>query len=483
MEKTRHAAVLPVAFDFSDLGTWEAVWRVSPRDAQGNLGPPDSYFADARDCLVRTETPLDVACIGVSNVAVIADGGSLLICDLGHSQAVKAAAGRFPPQGLTIVDRQTSLEAFAERYRHWLATAALPLWWSLGWDHGGAGFHDKIGLDGRAARGPRRARVQTRQAFVYANAHLRGHEGPWRDVAARGLEYFIDRYRRPDGLYRTLVDDDGAVLDDRPFLYDQAFALMAKATLYRCGAHPELRALALEQLAAIREAMTHPAGGFREAGDFPFQANAHMHLLEAALAWREADGDPIWTALADELGALALAHFIDPDSGALREFFSTDWTVAPGADGRLIEPGHQFEWAWLLERWMRATGRRDAAEAPQRLFMAGVRGLDLERAVAIDELNDDFSLRSSRARLWPQTEYIKAALLLAGGAPSEAKAAYLEHAKRGAGGLWRYLEVPTRGLWRDKQTPDGQFEAEPAPASSLYHIVGAVEALTDWLNA
>jgi len=100
MEKTRHAAVLPVAFDFSDLGTWEAVWRVSPRDAQGNLGPPDSYFADARDCLVRTETPLDVACIGVSNVAVIADGGSLLICDLGHSQAVKAAAGRFPPGSL-----------------------------------------------------------------------------------------------------------------------------------------------------------------------------------------------------------------------------------------------------------------------------------------------------------------------------------------------------------------------------------------------
>jgi mannose-6-phosphate isomerase len=45
-------------------------------------------------------------------------------------------------------------------------------------------------------------------------------------------------------------------------------------------------------------------------------------------------------------------------------------------------------------------------------------------------------------------------------------------------GLWRYLQTPTIGLWRDSALPSGGFVDEPAPASSFYHIIGAVQALT-----
>ena len=68
------------------------------------------------------------------------------------------------------------------------------------------------------------------------------------------------------------------------------------------------------------------------------------------------------------------------------------------------------------------------------------------------------------ARLWPQTEYLKAALIF--GDEAEALIA--------ANGLARFLDVPVRGAWRDRMLPDGSFVAEPAPASSFYHIMGAI---------
>ena len=79
---------------------------------------------------------------------------------------------------------------------------------------------------------------------------------------------------------------------------------------------------------------TSPGGlGFREAPPHPFQANAHMHLLEAALAWLETDGGAEWQALAAEIVDLALTRFIDRDTGFVREFFDCHWAPAEGEDG------------------------------------------------------------------------------------------------------------------------------------------------------
>ena len=44
-------------------------------------------------------------------------------------------------------------------------------------------------------------------------------------------------------------------------------------------------------------------------------------------------------------------------------------------------------------------------------------------------------------------------------------------------GLWRYFEGLRPGLWRDRMREDGGFVEEPAPASSLYHIVVAFTEL------
>ena len=55
-------------------------------------------------------------------------------------------------------------------------------------------------------------------------------------------------------------------------------------------------------------------------------------------------------------------------------------------------------------------------------------------------------------------------------------------AVQAAQGLRRYLATDVPGLWYDRLKPDGQFVQQSAPASSFYHIVAAIDVLTDSLK-
>ena len=237
--------------------------------------------------------------------------------------------------------------------------------------------------------------------------------------------------------------------------------------------YADLREIALGVRRGL-DSMRSPAGGFIENIAYPYQANAHMHLLEGALAWAEIEGGA-WDDMADELVEMAMRVFIDPEGGFLREFFDAQWRPVAGDEGGLIEPGHQFEWAWLLLRWGRLRGRQDAIAAGLRLLEIGeTHGVDPARDVGINSLLDDFSVHDASARLWPQTERLKAALLAA---EITGKPDWWAVAVKGADSLLRYLDTPIKGLWWDKLSPAGTFTPEPAPASSFYHITCAIAEL------
>jgi mannose-6-phosphate isomerase len=364
-----------------------------------------------------------------------------------------------------------TLSAAAAWYRAWLSEAALPLWAGAGVDppnaKGGGGlFHETVGLDGRPVEAPRRARAQARQVFVFAEAARAGYGARWLEVAQTGWARFVAAYRRPDGLFLNRAAADGAPLDTEADNYEQAFVLLAMAALQAADPAAAFEGEAKGVLAALQDRRV-AGGGFRENGPHPYQANCHMHLFESALAW-EALGGPVWRALSDEIAGLAMNRFIDPASGALREFFDGEWRALQG-EGGLVEPGHQFEWAWLLDRWGHARGDEAALGAARRLFENGLKGVDPVREVAMNALWDDFSVRDGAARLWPQTEHLKAAVVLG----DEAQRL------RAARGLAQYLDVPARGAWRDKLRADGSFIDEPAPATSFYHLMVAIQALTD----
>ncbi len=472
MEKTARASVLEVDFAWSDLGAWDAI----AASGEGDTG--QHILEDSEGCVVRAPDGVLVAAVGVRNLAIVVEDDAVLVCDLSHAQEVKKMVARIATTSPRHLDfaasAPESLAGAAARFSDWLRLQALPLWATLGQTPEG-GFFEVLSLDGRTLSLPRRARVQTRQIYVYAKAGMMGWQGPWRSVVERGLHRLYEDFLRPDGLCRTTLTPDGAPLDETAYLYDQAFVLLALATARNAG----IEDVALEDRAVrLREAMLAVApvtGGLIEAGSHPYQANAHMHLLEACLAWEESGGDAGWAALADRIVDLAMTRLIDPEDGFLREFFAADWTPAAGDDGRLVEPGHQFEWAWLLARVGRLRSRPDISQAAERLYGVGRRGVAERPQIVIDALNDDGSIRSRRARLWPQTEWLKAALILTESAADGERQAYMEDAAAALRALWLYLTPD--GLWRDKHLPQGGFIDEPAPASSFYHIVAAYAQL------
>jgi mannose-1-phosphate guanylyltransferase/mannose-6-phosphate isomerase len=458
MEKTHHAAVLPVDFAWSDLGAWDAILSASPQDQDGNATVGDVRLLDSNNVLVRTDGAVVVA-VGIHDLAIVVERDAVLVCALDASQQVKTAveAMKADDSAITDVPNIEDLSAISRRLTVWLDSQALPLWQALGidWRHGG--FHDALDEQARPPTALRRARVQARQSYVYAKAGLRGWPGPWREAARCGFDFFDRCCRRPDGQFRTLVDETGAVLEDEATLYDQAFALLAwSATAEEDKALALLNALETRRL---------PLGGFRETGAEPFVANPLMHLFEAALAWVEVSDNGRWRALADNLGGLALSHLIDTHGGFLREVFDAEWRPV---DGGRIEPGHQFEWAWLLTRWAKLLGQAGAVgSVAERLYEVGLKGIDPGRGVAMNSLTSDLEVLDGCARLWPQTEWLRASLVLE--RPQDAL--------RAAKTLSAYLDTPVKGLWRDKLNADGSWVDEPAPASSLYHILGAIEAL------
>lgn len=376
----------------------------------------------------------------------------------------------------------------SSRMKDWLMHQALPVWHKDGIDNSTGGFYETLDLrSGQGTDAPRRARVQPRQIYCFAEAGRLGWTGPWQSIIERGIDWYLKHYRLENGCFAALVDGGGTCLDETFDLYNHAFALfaLAQAADVLPGRSVEFRRIAEDLLHTLRKDYAQPERGFREANPdrLPLRSNPHMHLFEASLAHEEATAAPVWTELSDEIAHLALSRFIDPVTGCLREFFDADWSPMPGDQGRVVEPGHQFEWSWLLVRWGISRGSFEAISKARRLYQIGVTyGIDPKRRVAVMALNDDFTKRDPIARLWGQTEWIKAAVTLARISTGVERTAYLNDILRSVDALERYFEDVPPGLWYDKLSADDAFKDEPAPASSFYHIVCAISELADFAS-
>ncbi|MCF4167257.1 AGE family epimerase/isomerase [Zavarzinia compransoris] len=375
--------------------------------------------------------------------------------------------------------------AFAD-IRAWLFDRALPLWSTRGTDFEHGGFIEKLAPDGAILAEPRRARVTGRQIYAFATAEKLGWPGPARAILRHGIKG-LDRFVSPAGLVIRTTDETGTVLDDGFDLYDHAFVLFGLAAAASVGEKAaDLEALAEGIRGRMQAGFAHPRAGFEESRprSLPLKANPHMHMLEASLAWAAISDDPAWMALADEIAELCLATFLDPGTGALREYFDGDWIRIDTPPDDVVEPGHQFEWAWLLLRWGRLRRRDDALSAARRLIAVGEGpGVDAVGGLAINELNRDLSIRDDRCRLWPQTERTKAHCLAMALADDDAERdAAAGRAAAALRGLMRFFEHPVAGAWYEHIGADGKPMIEPTRASSLYHITCAVAEVADRLG-
>jgi mannose-1-phosphate guanylyltransferase/mannose-6-phosphate isomerase len=90
MEKTSHAAVVPVSCGWSDIGSWSSLWAATQRDGDGNAQEGDVISIDTHNSLIRASERRMIATIGVDDLVVVDTPDATLISRKDRVQDVKA---------------------------------------------------------------------------------------------------------------------------------------------------------------------------------------------------------------------------------------------------------------------------------------------------------------------------------------------------------------------------------------------------------
>jgi len=101
MEKTRRAAVIPVDCEWSDIGSWSALWMAGMRDAQGNLREGDTIAINTTNSLLRSHDRHLLATVGVDDLIVVTTPDATLVAHRDAAQDVKRVVDELKAAGRT----------------------------------------------------------------------------------------------------------------------------------------------------------------------------------------------------------------------------------------------------------------------------------------------------------------------------------------------------------------------------------------------
>jgi mannose/cellobiose epimerase-like protein (N-acyl-D-glucosamine 2-epimerase family) len=196
-------------------------------------------------------------------------------------------------------------------------------------------------------------------------------------------------------------------------------------------------------------------------------------LLEGCLATYATTGATLFKTYAERIISLFGSRLFDVATGTLAEYFDDDWRrlMSPGAC--VIEPGHHYEWVWLLCWASQCVPNAD--EHVEALFhFAELLGCDPETGLVYDQVLTDGSVALASHRLWPNTEALKAHLArfeVAGTLDQERVRRILRNL------FAYYLGSPTPGTWIDQLDAGRRPCVNKIPASTMYHVHLAIAEL------
>lgn len=367
----------------------------------------------------------------------------------------------------------TSHGAECETFRRWLFDA-VPFWIEQGIDCNGLAY-EELGFDGQPKElGYRRSLVQFRQVYVVALAALMGFGSP--AVASALFHKAAAAAWHPEGGFVHKLDTNGLALDATRESYDQAFGLLACAWTYAVDRESDTLEYAYRTLHFLDTEMASPHGGYIEAANarLPRRQNPHMHLLEAFLALYEVTGDGIFRSRAAMILNLLERRFVGR-AGALREYFDDDWRPANGSAGETVEPGHHYEWVWLLHEYARVIGEPIHPLASQLFDFATRHGLDA-RGRPVQEVDTRGARRRDTVKLWAVTERLKAHVVRSETAEQDFDPALVSIVED----LSENFLLREPPLWFEELAADGSPSRRRMPASTLYHITSAGAELLRW---
>ena len=363
----------------------------------------------------------------------------------------------------------------AGRARSWLIEKAFPLWSARGFDAQNGRFHERLAFDGSPLPQPGyRLMVQARQIATFAQASLLG----WFDgacLAERAYATMVESYYRADDREGWVfsIDGLGRPRDVTRDLYGHAFVLYALAWMHRLTGSGGPTALAHDTLDWIETGMAGIGSGFRDAvpeRDALRRQNPHMHLFEAVLALWEVTGDDRFAAWAGALADLFAGHLLGT-RGVVLELFDVEWCPVEVGGRNIVEPGHQFEWVWLLRWYQRLSGLSVDGHIQTLLDHALGHGVRGGTGIVIDTLDETGIAVTRSRRSWTHAEALKAvAVEHERGRPFMAS-----HATAFLGEIaTTFAPKSLEGGWIDHVDRNGAAIVDFMPASTLYHFMGAI---------
>ena len=349
----------------------------------------------------------------------------------------------------------------------------LPFLSEHGWDKKYGGLFET--LDSQGKNGPedfRRVMVHGRQLFVFSRWSGLTGDKTFERMANNIFAYLITNFWDVDheGWY-SRVTVDGKPLDLTKDLYAHAFVLFGLVHyaeyIGKRDAEPWIR----KTIRVLQEHFLRSDGSYKEKMNRCFldktvnqrSQNPHMHLLEAALALSKCYEGNQYSSLVKSLLTLFCETFLDKKKLIIREYLNRNFN--PNKEiGHIIEPGHHYEWAWLLNWTAETLDQPELKDLGARILSQSLEfGWDTEFEGVFDQINaKDVTILKSSKRLWPVLELIKALCVY----PSELNFIYLRNCLETV--LEHYLKET--GTWVEHYTQNWQVLSDKMPVSSAYHL-------------
>ncbi|WP_349976276.1 AGE family epimerase/isomerase [Pseudomonas sp. WHRI 8519] len=348
-------------------------------------------------------------------------------------------------------------------FKQHFAEGIVPLWLGPGWNAEMALPYEALDAMHHPLPVQRyRAMACARQLYLFSSRI----EQPGAAERAAALFRSLQRHFHDaeHGGWFYSIDAQGKPLDRRKDLYTHAFIVFACAHYWGKVREGLVESALNAALEIVNERFARDDGLYEaslgedwsDLGSGPLQ-NPQMHLAEAFLQVLCVREDPgVQQALLQLCQALQ-THFIEPHSGLMLE-------KPRGAVDNWFEPGHQFEWFYLLHTSALLRGTPLHASIDRAFGYAEQCGV--KDAAVLAMLAVDGKVIDATQRIWAQAEYLRALALRPG---SEAKLAEQLQAMQ-----QRFLHD---GGWYECRDGDGAVSRHDMPSTTPYHLATCLEGL------
>jgi mannose-6-phosphate isomerase len=349
----------------------------------------------------------------------------------------------------------------------------VPLWQGPGWNAEMALPYEALDAQHQPLPPQRyRAMACARQLFLFSSfiGHPQVADAGIRAAALfRSLQQHFHDAEHGGWFYS--IDPKGAPLDRRKDLYTHAFIIFACAHYWAKVREPLVESVLNAALHVVAEQFADGDGLYESvldedwssSGAGPLQ-NPLMHLAEAFLATLEVREDAQTLAALDALAEAMQRRFVDIEHGVMLE-------KPLDAVDNWSEPGHQFEWFYLLESSEHLRGTPLHRSLTTAFAHAEEQGVDQVTGAVVAMLEVDGSVKDGTQRIWAQAEYLRALTLRP---DSEALLARQLNALQ-----QRFLHPAG---WNECLDSQGQVSRSDMPSTTPYHLATCYIGLAEYFR-